>query len=158
MENESPIGFYLDKTLKKIQSVYLEAFRQHGIDLTLEQWVILERIANLGDNASQSKITELGFRNRATTSRVITGLENRGLIKRTRFEGDMKRFKLSISEDGWNLIKKVTPFNKELRAIGYQGLSENEINSLITILERLWDSYDQVEHKKNGLPEASHSQ
>jgi len=35
--------------------------------MTIEQWVILYRIYQLGDDASQSEIVKSNFRNRATT-------------------------------------------------------------------------------------------
>ena len=74
MKQPSGYGFLIDKTLKKLQSIYLYAFKDNGVDLTIEQWAILHRIYELGDEASQTEITKTNYRNRATTSRVISGL------------------------------------------------------------------------------------
>ncbi|MEM6865412.1 MAG: helix-turn-helix domain-containing protein, partial [Bacteroidota bacterium] len=89
----SGIGLHLDLVLRKIQDAYLRKFDELAVDMTIEQWVILHRIFELGEEASQREIVRTNFRNRATTSRIIGRLENKGWITKTRFEGDQKRFK-----------------------------------------------------------------
>ena len=88
----SGIGLHLDLVLRKIQEAYLRTFEDLGVDMTIEQWVILHRISELGEEASQREIVRTNFRNRATTSRVIGKLEQKGWILKSRFEGDQKRF------------------------------------------------------------------
>ena len=92
----SGIGLHLDLVLRKVQDAYLRTFKELKLDLTIEQWVILYRIDQQGEDVSQSDIVKSNFRNRATTSRVIGKLESKNWITKTRFEGDLKRFKLEI--------------------------------------------------------------
>ena len=82
------IGLHLDLVLRKIQNAYLRAFEELNVEMTIEQWVILHRIYELGDEASQRDIVQSNFRNRATTSRVIGGLERKGWVSKARFDGD----------------------------------------------------------------------
>ena len=98
------IGLHLDLVLRKIQDAYLKTFESLGIAMTIEQWVILHQIYELGEEASQRDIVQSNFRNRATISRVIGGLERKGWIKKTRFEGDQKRFKLELTSAGQKVI------------------------------------------------------
>ena len=74
MDRIEGFGLYLDLTLKKISETYLRVFKKYNINLTIEQFVILQRIDMLGSHASQKDIVETNYRNRATTSRVISGL------------------------------------------------------------------------------------
>ena len=101
------IGLHLDLVLRKIQDAYLRAFDNLDVHMTIEQWVIMHQVYNMGEEASQSEITQLNFRNRATISRVIGGLERKGWIKKTRFEGDLKRFKLELTTVGAEIVDKV---------------------------------------------------
>ena len=73
MKENQRFGIYIERTFKKIISTYQQVFRDNNIDLTIEQWVILQRIDTLGQNASQAEIANTSYRNRATTSRVIEG-------------------------------------------------------------------------------------
>ena len=40
MDRTEGFGVYIDRTLKKVQSTFLQAFAENDIDLTIEQWVI----------------------------------------------------------------------------------------------------------------------
>ncbi len=91
MDRTEGFGVYLDRTLKKVQATFLAAFAENNIDLTIEQWVILRRVHLLGADASQSEISNTNFRNRATTSRVISGLCKKGFLNKSRFRDDQKR-------------------------------------------------------------------
>jgi len=74
----SGIGLHLDMVLRKVQDAYLRKFQELKLDLTIEQWVILYRIFQSGDDASQTDIVKSNFRNRATTSHLMRrDLENR---------------------------------------------------------------------------------
>ena len=44
----SGIGLHLDLVLRKIQDAYLRTFEELGVDMTIEQWVVLHRIYELG--------------------------------------------------------------------------------------------------------------
>ena len=146
MKQPSGYGFSIDKTLKKLQSIYLQAFKEHGVDLTIEQWAILHRIYELGDKASQTQITKTNYRNRATTSRVIAGLVKKGLITKDRFEGDSKRYKLTVIPKGHKIIKIVEPIMYRLRAVGMTDINQKDYNTFISVLDKIWnncDSYQQ---------------
>lgn len=138
-------GQYLDRTLKKISGTYLRAFQTHQIDLTIEQWVILQQIYLANGNASQAEITKLNFRNRATTSRVISGLCKKGLVKKERFNGDLKRFKLTLTPEGAKVVGEVLPIAKNLRAIGSQHINDQDFFVFMKVLDQIWHNYHDME-------------
>lgn len=142
MKQSTGYGFFIDKTLKKLQSIYLQAFKENGIDLTIEQWAILHRIYILGEEASQTEITKTNYRNRATTSRVIAGLVKKGLITKDRFEGDSKRFRLTVTHNGNSVVKIVEPIMYQLREIGITDISESDFTTFLTVLNKIWENYD----------------
>ncbi|MEE9373519.1 MAG: MarR family winged helix-turn-helix transcriptional regulator [Saprospiraceae bacterium] len=135
-------GFYLDRTLKKIVTVFIQQFRKKGIDLTIEQWVILHRIYDMGEEASQVEISKLSYRNRATTSRVISGLCNKGLVNKQRFIGDQKRYKLVVTTKGQKIIDNALPIVDELRAVGYQKINDGDFIVFMKVVNQLWENYE----------------
>nr|WP_297913825.1 MarR family transcriptional regulator [uncultured Allomuricauda sp.] len=137
----SGIGLHLDLVLRKIQDAYLRKFDELAVDMTIEQWVILHRIFELGEEASQREIVRTNFRNRATTSRIIGRLENKGWITKTRFEGDQKRFKLELTGKGQSIIDRVLPFAVKLRKKAIDNLNVLEFDIFLKVLDQIGQNY-----------------
>jgi DNA-binding MarR family transcriptional regulator len=139
----SGIGLHLDLVLRRVQDAYLRKFQELGLDLTIEQWVILYRIYQLGNDASQSDIVRSNFRNRATTSRVIGKLESKKWITKTRFIGDMKRFKLELTEQGREVVETIEPHANTLRKQAIKGLDVLEFDTFLRVLDAIGDNYSE---------------
>ena len=137
----SGIGLHLDLVLRKIQEAYLKKFEELGVDLTIEQWVILHRISELGKKASQRDIVRSNFRNRATTSRVIGKLEKKGWISKTRFDGDQKRFKLELTRKGKKIIKLILPHAVTLRKLAIKDLDHQDFEVFLRVLDQIGYNY-----------------
>ena len=136
------MGFHLDLVLRKIQRAYLRKFTELGVDTTIEQWVVLYRIHQLGDDASQRDIVNENFRNRATTSRVIGGLEKKGWISKTRFEGDQKRFKLELTPKGQEILDLTLPSALQLRKLALKDVDPSEFEIFLKVLDQMGDNYE----------------
>ncbi|MEM9077794.1 MAG: MarR family transcriptional regulator [Bacteroidota bacterium] len=137
----SGIGLHLDLVLRKIQDAYLRTFDKLGVDMTIEQWVVLHRIYELGDEASQREIVRTNFRNRATTSRIIGRLEGKDWISKTRFDGDKKRFKLELTSQGKEIIDLVLPYAVSLRKQAINNLDVLEFETFLNVLDRIGENY-----------------
>ncbi|MBA4745818.1 MAG: MarR family transcriptional regulator [Muricauda sp.] len=139
------MGFHLDLVLRKIQKAYLRTFNELGVDTTIEQWVILYQIHQLGENASQRDIVNENFRNRATTSRVIGGLERKGWISKTRFEGDQKRFKLELTPKGKEILDTTLPSALQLRKLAIKDVDTSEFETFLRVLDKIGENYEENE-------------
>lgn len=136
------IGLHLDLVLRKIQKAYLRAFDELGVEVTIEQWVIMHQIYELGDEASQREIVKGNFRNRATISRVIGGMERKGWITKTRFDGDQKRFKLELTEEGRKIIELTLPSALNLRKLAVKNIDPKEFETFLRVLDQMGDNYE----------------
>ena len=148
MDRTEGFGVYLDRTLKKIQNTFLKTFSENGIDLTIEQWVILRRVHLLGEQASQSEISALNFRNRATTSRVINKLHKKGYLEKLRFEDDDKRFKLSITSQGILLMKRTLPLIIGIRKMSTENITDKDFDIFLKVLSQIWENHDMYESNR----------
>jgi len=135
------IGLHLDLVSRKVQDAYLRKFEELGVDMTIEQWVILHQVYELGDAASQREIVQSNFRNRATISRVIGGLERKGWVQKTRFKGDQKRFKLELTQQGQQIIDEVLPEAQKLRQMAITNLDSGEFDNFLRVLEQIGENY-----------------
>jgi DNA-binding MarR family transcriptional regulator len=136
------MGFHLDLVLRKIQKAYLRAFEDLGVNTTIEQWVILYQIHQLGKKASQRDIVKGNFRNRATISRVISGLERNGWITKTRFDGDQKRFKLALTPKGQEILERTLPTALQLRKLALKDIDPVEFEIFLRVLDHIGENYE----------------
>jgi DNA-binding MarR family transcriptional regulator len=150
MDRTEGFGVYLDRTLKKVQASFLAAFSENNIDLTIEQWVILRRVHLLGVDASQAEISNTNFRNRATTSRVISGLCKKGFLNKSRFRDDQKRFKLVMTQEGEALMQRAMPLITEIRSMSTENISEEEFDIFLKVLDQIWENYDRYESNRSS--------
>jgi len=142
MDRIEGFGLYLDLTLKKISETYLRVFKKYNINLTIEQFVILQRIDMLGSHASQKDIVETNYRNRATTSRVISGLCKKNLVIKKRFKSDLKRYKLIITKDGYLELDKSKPHVQKLRGLSQKNINQKDFKELLVVLDKIKDNYE----------------
>ncbi len=142
MKNTNGFAFHLDKTLRKIKTIYENEFARLELDINVEQWVILQNIYNLEEGASQAELSQLNYRNRATTSRVINKLCDKGLVIKERFENDLKQFKLVLTTAGQELVAKAMPSVKALREVGHSTISEEELKLFLTVLGKIYENYE----------------
>lgn len=139
----SGIGLHLDLVLRKVQDAYLRTFQEMGLAMTIEQWVILYRIHQLGSKASQAEIVRSNFRNRATTSRVIGGLERKGWITKKRFQGDKKRYHLVLTPAGEDVISQMEPRANALRKLAVKDMDAADFQVFLAVLDKIGDNYSE---------------
>ncbi|MDC6367162.1 MULTISPECIES: MarR family winged helix-turn-helix transcriptional regulator [Flavobacteriaceae] len=149
IDDVSGMGFHLDTVLRKIQEAYVQRFAELGIEITIEQWVILHQVYKLGEKASQRDIVQLNFRNRATISRVIGGMERKDWVNKTRFEGDQKRFKLELTKEGKKVIDLILPHAIQLRKLTVNRLDVFEFETFLKVLEQIGANYASVTNSNN---------
>ena len=137
----SGIGFHLDTVLRTIQLAYTQRFREEGVEISVEQWVFLQRIYNKGGEAPQQELVRLNFRNKATTTRLIQGLVKKGLLAQKRFNGDRKRYNLVLSERGEHLVQQIEPIAKDLRKQAIIGIEPEEWDVFLGILDKVRENY-----------------
>lgn len=145
MDLTGGFAFYMDRALKRVQLSYLRQFKRKEIDLSIEQWVILQRIYQLRPDASQAEITKTNYRDKAATSKVISGLEKKGLISKERFKDDQKRYKLVITEAGEALVLAVLPMVMQLRSVGHRNISEADFEVFLKVVNQIWENYNTLE-------------
>lgn len=134
-------GAYLDRTLKIIRHNYAQSFRQLGVNITTEQWVLLDSLYDQ-NGQSQTELASNSFKNAPTVSRIIDLLCKKDLTERQRFDNDRRRYKIFLTEKGKNLVEQLRPVVIRLRQRGWQGLDDEDYRVLIRILNRIFDNFD----------------
>ena len=130
----------MDRTLKLIKLNYLQVFRELDLDITTEQWVILDRLAE-GDGISQTDLANDSFKNAPTVSRIIDLLRKKGLIEKKQSAEDRRQFRIYLSSLGRACHERAKPAVLELRRRGWQNLDEQDYQNFTRIMEQISENF-----------------
>lgn len=134
-------GAYIDRTIKIIKLNYLKAFKEAGIDITTEQWVMMDSL-HKNNGVSQTDLANGSFKNAPTVSRIIDLMCKKNLTVRQRFENDRRRYKIFLTEEGQTTYEKALPIVEELRRQGWQGLSDEDYEVFLRIMNQVFQNFE----------------
>lgn len=135
-------GTLLDRTLRIIKLNFIQGFKEVGVDLTPEQWVIVDRLYHQ-NSISQTELASGSFKNAPTVSRIIDLLCEKGLTERHRFVNDRRRYKIFLTEKGKATFKKANPVAQQLRQKGWANLSEADYENFTRITNQIFDNFSE---------------
>jgi len=105
------------------------SFKRMQLDITPEQWRILLQLAEK-DGQSQRDLADPVLADRPNITRLIDGLEKRGMVTRKPAAHDRRSFIISLTELGKATINENLPAVVEEKAQYYDGLNEKDIAAL----------------------------
>jgi len=111
------------------------ALRNAGI--TLQDWRVLAALRE----RDGLRLTELAARTSievSTLSRLVSGLETTGRVRRDRDSDDARAIAIRLSEDGAALTATLIPAAAALERTALSGLSEAEAGQLKSLLHRVY--------------------
>ena len=115
----------------------LQEYAVKKYEITPEQYLVLSIIMDAGTELYQRQISEITYKDRPNVSRIINILENQGLVKRIEDVNKRKIFKIAITQKGIELRKKIQPTMYELRAVTTEGISNEDLEKTLKILEKM---------------------
>ncbi len=137
MEKLDQIIFYsLEKSIKTYRQYAQRQINQQNFDITIDQWLVLKTIQN-NPSASQQEIAESAFKDYASITRMIELLVKKEYLSRDFHSTDRRRFELSITEKGIEIINDIMPIVKANRKQALKSFSKEEIESLKISLNKI---------------------
>ena len=104
--------------------------------VTEQQW----RVIRILGEAGPMDATELSGRCCILTpsmTRILRGLDQRGLVRKARDRGDRRRLVIALSDHGRDLIRTVTPASQQVYAALEQEFGSERLEGLLDLLEGL---------------------
>lgn len=131
-ELEKSLGFKINQTANKLNNKYNQLLQ--SFDIAPEQRATLEIIKYEAD-VNQTKIANILGKDKTTISRTLNTLENKNLI--TKSQIDKRTNLIQLTQKGEDILNdsfsSVRDFRKKLTS----NLSEEEINQLVSLLEKV---------------------
>ena len=133
----------MDRTLKRVKAKYQKAFNEVGVNITTEQWVLLDALFQ-NDGISQNELANSSFKDAPTVSRIVDLLCKKGLTRRQRLHSDKRQYQLFLTDSGRATHKKAWPRVVQLREKGWAGLSDADYETFAKILNRVFTNFENL--------------
>lgn len=131
---EDQVGFLLRRAYQHHIAICTERL---GNTLTTMQFSTLYRLATEPGPVSQNALGRLIAMDAATTKGVVTRLKERGLIASRQDTGDKRRYMLSTTRKGRELVTETLPVMQEITRETLSPLTAREQRTLIELLRKL---------------------
>ncbi len=141
-EQVGVFGYFIDRTAKAIKADLNDRFKKLKIDITPEQWLLLSKLYNR-DGQSQVELGDSTYKNAPTISRIIDLLCKKGYAERHPFDGDRRKFKIYITDDGQEVIKQTMPQVLNARSDGWSGLSSEDYEDFLRIINKVFTNLNK---------------
>ncbi len=131
--------FKIDTTIKKIRQQIQKKFDALKVDLTVDQWVLLDHIYRFESGGiSQNELAEMTVKDAPTVTRIIDLLVKKGLSERKMAENDRRKFHITLTEAGRNKFDEAYPIVAEVRRKGWGDLNEEDYQIFVRILDSIY--------------------
>lgn len=113
------------------------AFQEAGYrHLTPEQWGLLVRLRRQ-EGVNQSQLAEKTFKDRHNIARILFLLEKHGYIERQPDEGDMRAYRLFLTDAGRAVLDTTAPVVENHFSVMFKGLGTSDLKALNKLVERI---------------------
>jgi len=141
MKSPPIFGYRIDRAIKALRLDLNQRFKRNNIDITPEQWLVMNKLAQYPAGLSQSEIADNTYKDAPTTSRIIDLLCKKGFTERKPFVGDRRRHQVYLTSAGLDIVDIVTPEVEENRKIGWHNLDQNDYEVFVRIIDQIYDNY-----------------
>jgi MarR family transcriptional regulator, organic hydroperoxide resistance regulator len=133
---EEAVGYWVARAYLASRAQMYRRVKQHGVDLTPEQWMVLVRLWQ-NEGVTQSALADRTFRDLPTMSRILTIMERNGLITRRKDASDGRARLVYLSDEGRNLRRKLVPEARSMVDDVLRGIPEEDVATTRRTLQRM---------------------
>ncbi len=127
---------WLGKTAKMVSFFIQEKFRQHDLDLTKEQMILLKMLHEK-DGQIQNDLALITDRDKGSLARLINTMEKKNLVARIPLQEDKRVNQIFLTKQGRKTFASALPVIQEIFDELQNGLTGAEIASVIEVLEKV---------------------
>lgn len=131
----STVLYSIEETIKAYRRLSQQNISSIVPEITVDQALILIIIDR--EEKTQSEIADLVFKDYASMTRIIKLMLNKNYLTKTIDNADKRKAELKITPSGKEIIEKLNPVIKKNRAIALNTLSEQEVEQLFKILNKI---------------------
>ena len=131
------VFFYsLESTLKSYRRFAQTRLQESGIDITIDQWLVLKTIHESPD-VTQQQVGSAVFKDFASVARIVQLLERKGFLHRKPHPNDKRRSELVLTRSGHSLLRTLEPIIHAYRSEALNGVDKEDVERMRRALRRI---------------------
>jgi len=139
MDLQSPsetIFYTIESTIKEYRKFSQKKLSSVVSDMTIDQGMILAFLDKYPDK-TQKEIAAMAFKDNASMTRMLDLMEKKNYLTRSINQANRRRFNIEITPKGKEVLKTLAPIIVNNRQNALQGISEEEIVQIETLLKKI---------------------
>ena len=136
---KSSAYFLMDTTIKRARQLLDKAFENAYVDLTADQWVLLECLSRKTE-MTQQELAECAEKDPSTVTTIIDILFTKGYIARYDSALDRRSKLVSLTTAGKEIYVKASAEAGNVRQAGFNNLTQEEYRVLCEALRKIHSS------------------
>ena len=145
MTSKEPLGPMLTRTSRAVGNMLQKMFLKAGYDMSADEWAILANLAMLCDGQFQQQLADRTFKDKAAITRLIDGLEKKGLVKRFQDEKDRRQKKIFLTSKSSKFVKKLLPVAKRAQLKGQKDIEPAQFEIFKLVLRQIFKNASEPE-------------
>ena len=133
------VFYAIEKAIKVYRQFAQRRITSRGIDITVDQLLILRAIQD-HEEITQKQIADMVFKDYASITRIIDLLVKKEYLQRKMHPVDRRRFDLTITTDGNQVLAQLDETVASYRKDALRGISKSEVDSLQKLLQKITDN------------------
>lgn len=137
MEKLNSVFFYqLERSIKTYRQFAQQNFKQHGFDITIDQWLVLKALTDHPD-ITQNDLADMVFKDKASITRIIDLLVKNDFLNRAIHDESRRRNKLTITNKGKKIIEGIVPVVLNNRKMALSNICEEDLEIAERVLKSI---------------------
>ena len=132
---KSRIGMKLVRIGKMTRAIAVQRFSAKNFEITPEQLMVLSALID-HDGLYQRQIGMITLKDRPNITRIINILEKMNFVTRKPDVNKRKIYKVFVTDEGKNVVKKVMPTALELWENIVDGVDEDELEITLKVMNK----------------------
>jgi DNA-binding MarR family transcriptional regulator len=131
------VPFLINRGATRVAADFGAGLKPHGVNITV--WRLL---ASLHQHSSQriGELSDFTGIEMWTVSRVVSRLEQDGMVERHRGDEDARGVIVSLTASGRTMVETLIPEAQRYESLVLEGFSDDEAETLRRLLDRLFDN------------------
>lgn len=136
LESHQKLYLTLQKSAKIIREKFNSHFVKSEMNITYDQWLILQQI-HLNRNINQKTIAYNLGKEVAVVSRIMKKLLDKNLVLRKPNHHNFREIIVRPTDQGYLLISKIESFERKALKDLFTDIYEQEFNLVLNVLQRI---------------------
>jgi len=137
LKSEISLGMLIGQVHRLSTKRFVQNSHKYGLEISLDQWLVLGPVWK-NEGISQKDISEYCGKDKTSVTKIIDTLEKKNLVVRVTDQLDHRVKRVVLSNKGKELFLSALPVMAQTRDELRNGISDNEIESLKIILNKIY--------------------